>query len=139
MSVYAVKMWGRTIGDKAMEARGNLMLAIEARSMQNYFLYTSDNKVQPPEFIGNKVSGATTGFVSASNALIVFKTRGIFLIKGDPANGFFAQTLTWDVGCSSPNSICGIPGMGVAFLATDGEVMLLVSYTHLTLPTIYSV
>ena len=75
--------------------------------------------------IGNKVSGATTGFVSTSNALIVFKTRGIFLIKGDPANGFFAQTLTWDVGCSSPNSICGIPGMGVAFLATDGEVMLL--------------
>ncbi|KAH0013312.1 endo-1,3-beta-glucanase, partial [Aureobasidium melanogenum] len=57
LSVYAIKMWGRTIGDKAMEARGNLMLAIEARSMQNYFLYTSDNKVQPPEFIGNKVSG----------------------------------------------------------------------------------
>ena len=60
MSVYAVKMWGRTIGDKAMEARGNLMLAIEARSMQNYFLYTSDNKVQPPEFIGNKVSGVVS-------------------------------------------------------------------------------
>ncbi|KAG9674372.1 endo-1,3-beta-glucanase, partial [Aureobasidium melanogenum] len=59
LSVYAIKMWGRTIGDKAMEARGNLMLAIEARSMQNYFLYTSDNKVQPPEFIGNKVSGVT--------------------------------------------------------------------------------
>ncbi|KAG9519047.1 endo-1,3-beta-glucanase, partial [Aureobasidium melanogenum] len=57
LSVYSIKMWGRTIGDKAMEARGNLMLAIEARSMQNYFLYTSDNKVQPPEFIGNKVSG----------------------------------------------------------------------------------
>jgi endoglucanase Acf2 len=60
LSVYAIKMWGRTIGDKAMEARGNLMLAIEARSMQNYFLYTSDNKVQPPEFIGNKVSGVVS-------------------------------------------------------------------------------
>ena len=60
LSVYAIKMWGRTIGDKAMEARGNLMLAIEARSMQNYFLYTSDNKVQPSNFIGNKVSGVVS-------------------------------------------------------------------------------
>ena len=75
--------------------------------------------------IGNKVSGATTGFVSTSNALIVFKTRGIFLIKGDPSSGFYAQTLTWDVGCSSPNSIVGVPGLGVAFLSTDGEVMIL--------------
>lgn len=57
LSIYAIKMWGRTIGDKAMEARGNLMLAIQARSMQNYFLYSSDNKVQPANFIGNKVSG----------------------------------------------------------------------------------
>jgi endo-1,3(4)-beta-glucanase len=57
LSIYAIKMWGRTTGDKAMEARGNLMLAIQARSMQNYFLYTSDNRVQPANFIGNKVSG----------------------------------------------------------------------------------
>ncbi|KAI4723595.1 endo-1,3-beta-glucanase [Aureobasidium sp. EXF-10727] len=57
LSVYAIKMWGRTIGDKALEGRGNLMLAIQARSMQNYFLYASDNKVQPSNFIGNKVSG----------------------------------------------------------------------------------
>ncbi|KAI5205836.1 endo-1,3-beta-glucanase [Aureobasidium subglaciale] len=57
LSTYAIKMWGRTIGDKALEARGNLMLAIQARSMQNYFLYTSDNTVQPANFIANKVSG----------------------------------------------------------------------------------
>lgn len=75
--------------------------------------------------IGNKVSGATTGFVSTSNALVVFKTRGIFLIKGDPSSGFYAQTLSWDVGCSSPNSITEVPGLGVAFLSTEGEVMLL--------------
>jgi endo-1,3(4)-beta-glucanase len=60
LSIYAIKMWGRTTGDKAMEARGNLMLAIQARSMQNYFLYTSDNKVQPANFIGNKVSGVVS-------------------------------------------------------------------------------
>ena len=57
MSAYAMKMWGRTIGDSNMEARGNLQLAITARSLQNYFLYDSTNTVQPANFIGNKVSG----------------------------------------------------------------------------------
>jgi endo-1,3(4)-beta-glucanase len=35
MSAYAVKMWGKTIGDANMEARGNLQLAITARSLQH--------------------------------------------------------------------------------------------------------
>jgi endo-1,3(4)-beta-glucanase len=57
MSLYAIKMWGKTIGDSNMEARGNLQLAIIARSLQNYFLYQSNNDAQPSNFIGNKVSG----------------------------------------------------------------------------------
>jgi endo-1,3(4)-beta-glucanase len=57
MSAYALKMWGRTTGDANMEARGNLQLAITARSLQNYFLYDSTNSVEPANFIGNKVSG----------------------------------------------------------------------------------
>lgn len=57
MHAYALKMWGRTIGDANLEARGNLQLAVTARSLQNYFLYTSDNAVEPAQFIGNKVSG----------------------------------------------------------------------------------
>jgi len=54
---YALKMWGRTIGDPNMEARGNLMLAIQARSFSNYFLMQTNNTVQPPRFIGNKADG----------------------------------------------------------------------------------
>ncbi|GAB7350472.1 hypothetical protein MBLNU459_g1069t1 [Dothideomycetes sp. NU459] len=57
MASYGIKMWGRTINDTAMEARGNLMLSMQARSLQHYFLYTSDNTVEPSRFIGNKVSG----------------------------------------------------------------------------------
>ncbi|KAB8299979.1 hypothetical protein EYC80_000221 [Monilinia laxa] len=57
LSAYAIKMWGRTIGDANMEARGNLQLAITARSLQNYYLYESSNTVQPSNFIGNKVAG----------------------------------------------------------------------------------
>ncbi|KAH6640566.1 glycoside hydrolase family 81 protein [Chaetomium tenue] len=57
MHAYALKMWGSITGDKNLEARGNLMLSIQARSMQAYYLYTSSNTVQPSTFIGNKVAG----------------------------------------------------------------------------------
>jgi endo-1,3(4)-beta-glucanase len=66
-STYAIKMWGQVSGDPNMEARGNLQLAVQARSLQNYFLLADDNKVQPPQFIGNKV----TGIVGAPDLLVL--------------------------------------------------------------------
>ena len=54
---YAIKMWGKATGDANMEARGNLMLAIQARALSNYFLMQAGNAVQPPNFIGNKADG----------------------------------------------------------------------------------
>jgi len=57
MFAYGLKMWGKTIGDASMEARGNLMLSVLARSLQSYFLMESSNVNQPSSFIGNKVSG----------------------------------------------------------------------------------
>lgn len=54
---YAIKMWGLASGNANLVAMGNLQLAITARSVKNYFLYESDNAVQPATFIGNKVSG----------------------------------------------------------------------------------
>ena len=40
-----------------MEARGNLMLAVQKRAFSNYFLMESSNTNQPANFIGNKVTG----------------------------------------------------------------------------------
>ncbi|KAI1768593.1 glycoside hydrolase family 81 protein [Hypoxylon sp. FL1150] len=57
MHAYAIKMWGKTIGDANMEARGNLMLAIIARSLSSYYLYQDTNEVQPQKFVGNRVAG----------------------------------------------------------------------------------
>jgi endo-1,3(4)-beta-glucanase len=57
MFAYAMKMWGKTVGDPSMEARGNLMLAVLARSLRNYMLMDSSNTNQPAQFIGNKVTG----------------------------------------------------------------------------------
>ncbi|KAH7410427.1 endo-1,3(4)-beta-glucanase 1 precursor [Phaeosphaeria sp. MPI-PUGE-AT-0046c] len=56
-ATYALKMWGKIIRDGNMEARANLQLALQARSLRNYFLMTSDNKNQPPSFLQNKVTG----------------------------------------------------------------------------------
>lgn len=54
---YSLEMWGKISGDRNMEARGALMLAIQARSFRHYFLMESDNKDQPPQFLNNKVTG----------------------------------------------------------------------------------
>ncbi|CAI6335230.1 unnamed protein product [Periconia digitata] len=56
-ATYGLKMWGKISGDANMEARANLQLAVQKRSLINYFLLQSDNKVQPPSFIPNKVTG----------------------------------------------------------------------------------
>ncbi|EGW34173.1 uncharacterized protein SPAPADRAFT_59609 [Spathaspora passalidarum NRRL Y-27907] len=54
---YAIKLWGKVTGNKRMESYGDLMLAVMKRSMNKYFLYSSNNNVEPSNFIGNKVSG----------------------------------------------------------------------------------
>ncbi len=65
MFAYAIKMWGAAIGDANMEARGNLMLAILARTLKNYFLLEDDNINHPQEFIGNKVTGIVSFAISS--------------------------------------------------------------------------
>lgn len=57
MAAYAMKMWGTVSGDADMAARGNLQLAVLARALNLYYLYTSNNTVQPADFIANKAAG----------------------------------------------------------------------------------
>lgn len=57
MATYALLLWARTTGDANLLARSQLILAITARSLQSYFLYTTTNTIEPPSIIGNKVSG----------------------------------------------------------------------------------
>ncbi|KAF2274837.1 endo-1,3(4)-beta-glucanase 1 precursor [Westerdykella ornata] len=54
---YALKMWGLISGDANLEARANLMLAVQARALRNYFLLEDANTVQPKQFLPNKVTG----------------------------------------------------------------------------------
>lgn len=46
MALLAIKLWGKVTGDKSMEARGDLQLAILKRSVQAYFLWETGNDIQ---------------------------------------------------------------------------------------------
>lgn len=88
---YAMKMWGRTIGDAAMEARGNLMLAVQKRAFQNYFLLESTNTNQPANFIANKVTGIL--FENKVDHVTYFGAnpefiQGIHMIPINPSSGY---------------------------------------------------
>lgn len=91
MYAYALKMWGKTVGDASMEARGNLMLAILSRSLRNYMLMDSTNVNQPSVFIANKVTGILfenkadhTTYFGANPEYI----QGIHMIPLLPFSGF---------------------------------------------------
>ena len=93
-ATYALKMWGKIIRDPNMEARGNLQLAVQARSLRNYFLLESDNQNQPPQFLPNKVTGIlfenkidhTTYFGSNTEYI-----EGIHMIPLNPSSAYTRQ------------------------------------------------
>lgn len=90
-ATYALKMWGRITRDANMEARGNLQLAVQARSLRNYFLMTSDNKNQPPSFLHNKVTGIL--FENKIDHATYFGTNiehieGIHMIPLNPSSAY---------------------------------------------------
>lgn len=74
--------------------------------------------------LGDAHLGPVTGMVAARNAVIVFKAQGVYLIKGDPVSGFYAETLDHAHGCLSPRAIVEIPNVGVAWIHTSGIYML---------------
>lgn len=87
---YGMKLWGKVINDTSMEARGDLMLSVLARSLDSYFLMKDDNSVQPSKIIGNKVTGISyenkvdhTTFFGTNEEYI----QGIQMVPITPASG----------------------------------------------------
>ena len=74
--------------------------------------------------IGDSVGGPVTAMYPTKNALVVFKSRGVYLIKGNPSSGFYTETLTIDVGCVGPRSLVELPGLGLGFLSDSGVYLL---------------
>ena len=74
--------------------------------------------------VGDAHLGPITGMYATRNAVVVTKSRAIYLVKGDPVNGFHSETLTQDVGSMSPRALVEIPEVGLAMVAQDGIYVL---------------
>ena len=86
--------------------------------------------------IGDKASGCITGLLSTKNALVVFKERGIYLVRGNPNAGYRADALTEDVGhMAGQNALKEIPGIGVVFWAEPGPYVLIGALENTGTPT----
>jgi len=98
-------------------------------SAQSRLRYSAPRLVeQMPEvnylLCGDATTGQIVALKSTKNALLVFKRRGIYLLKGDPRVGFFTETLTEDLGCAASRSVIELPGIGTLFLSDDGPYVL---------------
>ena len=109
-------------GDSTEDLRYSRPLHPEVFPLDNVF-NLSDNQ-----------TSLITGMYPTGDSLVVFKHRAIYLIKGNPVNGFFAQTLTTDIGCISNQTIREVPGVGLVFMASDGIYVLEGTY-HTTQST----
>jgi endo-1,3(4)-beta-glucanase len=90
-ATFALKMWGKISGDANMEARGNLQLAVQARSVNNYFLLKANNANQPAQFLFNKVTGIL--FENKCDHVTYFGTnieyiQGIHMIPLNPSSAY---------------------------------------------------
>ncbi|KAF0689417.1 hypothetical protein As57867_019059, partial [Aphanomyces stellatus] len=54
---YGVMLFGQATGQPAIERLGRLMLTLNTRSIQTYFLMDSANRIHPPTIRANKVPG----------------------------------------------------------------------------------
>lgn len=92
-----------------------------------YFSLANNPEVFPYDNVldvGDANLGPITAMYATRNALVVFKANAIYLIKGDPVNGFHAETLTREAGCIAPNTVREVPDVGLVFLTADSVGVL---------------
>ncbi|RHY32591.1 hypothetical protein DYB32_002408 [Aphanomyces invadans] len=92
---YGLMLFGQAVGNANVERLGRLMLTLNARSIQMYFLMDSANRIHPPAIRANKVTGIyfdnkvdyATWFSSERHCI-----HGIQMIPVSPATEFVRTT-----------------------------------------------
>ncbi|CAI5712713.1 unnamed protein product [Hyaloperonospora brassicae] len=92
---YGMTLWGRETGHRTLEDLGSLMLRLNAYTVREYFLLTSENKIHPPEIVRNRVTGIfydnkilyNTWFLNEKYAI-----HGIQMIPVSPVNALARTT-----------------------------------------------
>lgn len=69
--------------------------------------------------IGDAHLGPITGLFPTRDSLVVFKQRGIYLVKIDGSGNFYVLTLTREHGCAAPKSIVDVPNVGLCFMSAS--------------------
>lgn len=77
--------------------------------------------------VGGATGAEVMGLHATRNGLAVFTRRGVYLIKGDPMNGFYVETVSSEVGCIAPGAIASVPGErpAVMFFDVEGPYLLI--------------
>ena len=125
-------------GAKYIAAFKNTMFVAGSKASEVLFSAPGQPEVFPVNNIfnvGAQDAGPITGLWATKNALVVFKSRGIYLIRGNPVSGFTADTLTRDVGCIAPNTLAELPGVGLAFVSHSGVYILVGALQNEGTPT----
>jgi len=94
-ATYGMKMWAHVVGDTNMEARANLILAVQKRSLNSYFLLADGNNNHPAQFEPNMVSGIL--FEGKVDCVTYFGANleyihGIQMIPLSPISPYIRQT-----------------------------------------------
>jgi len=74
--------------------------------------------------VGNAATGEDRGFFVSKDALFLFRERGIYVIRDEPGQLPTVQTITETEGCSSPDAVIEVPGVGILLLGPDGPKIL---------------
>jgi len=108
------------------EFKGSMFTASSSENGIRYSRAGFPEVFPPLNFIpvGSAAHGPFMGMRATKNALVVFRQRAIFLIRGDDSVGFYADPLATNVGCAAPNTIEEVPGLGLAFLSENGLWLL---------------
>lgn len=113
------------VGVRAAEHwQGSLWLAVEGRLHYSAPLAIEAFPAVNYRDIGGASSGMIVALAVLPAGLAVLKERGVYIVKGNHLDGFRVETLTELVGCAAPRSVLFVPGLGLAWLAEQGPVVL---------------
>lgn len=72
--------------------------------------------------IGTTQTGSIVALLQIQRGLLVFKTGGVYVVKGDAFAGFTVSSISETIGCAAARSVVQIPDAGVVFLSSQGPM-----------------
>ncbi len=73
--------------------------------------------------VGSSRTGPIVALYPIPRGLVVFKTGGVYVVKGQPGN-YRVETVSEQVGCAAPRAIEYVIDLGLVFLARSGPHVL---------------